>query len=106
MALDLHIISNNIAALSGGITILSAHVTGEGAGTSWLQLVIAGAAGTALSGTIANAGTVVSVAGVPQALTISTGFVDEGYWVAAKENNVGTTNAISIWSLAYVMGKG
>lgn len=115
---DVNVVSNNVGALSndfrpmfkvpvgfGGITFLSAHVTGEGAGTSWLQLVDLGTAGTAVGGTIANAGTVVSVAGIPQALTLVTAFVDEGHWVGARENNVGTTNAITIFSASYLMGK-
>lgn len=118
MSDEVMIVSNNVGALTndfrpmfkvpsfgGGITFLSAHVTGEGAGTSWLQLVDLGTSGTAVSGTIANAGTVVSVAGVPQALTLVTAFVDAGHWVGARENNVGATNAITIFSASYVMGK-
>jgi len=115
---DVHFISNNIGALSndfrpmfkipagyGGITFLSAHVTGEGAGTSWLQLVDLGTAGTAVSTILATAGTAVSVAGIPQELTISTAFVDAGHWIGLKEANVGTTNAITIVSASYLMGK-
>lgn len=115
---DVHVFSNNIGALSndfrpmfkvpasgGGITLLNVHITGEGAGTSWLKLVDLGTAGTSVSSVIANAGTVVSVAGIPQELTISTAFVEGGHWVGAQEANVGTTNAITIVSGAYVMGK-
>jgi hypothetical protein len=115
---DVHLISNNIGALSndfrpmfkipasgGGISFLSCHVTGEGAGTSWLQLVDLGTAGTSVSSILATSGTAVSVAGIPQELTISTAFVDAGHWVGLKEANIGTTNAITIVSASYVMGK-
>lgn len=115
---DVGFISNNVGALTndfrpmfkipagfGGITFLNVHVTGEGAGTSWLQLVDLGTSGTAVSTILATSGTAVSVAGIPQALTISTAFVDEGHWVGIKEANIGATNAITIVSAAYVMGK-
>jgi hypothetical protein len=116
---DVNIVSCNVGALTndfrpmfkipagyGGVTFLSSHFTGEGAGTSWLQLVDLGTAGTAVGGTIAQSGTAtVSVAGIPAALTLVTAFVDEGHWVGARENNVGATNAITIVSAAYVMGK-
>jgi hypothetical protein len=116
---DVNIVSNNVGALTndfrpmfkiptgyGGATFLNAHVTGEGSGTSYLQLVDLGTAGTAIGGTIAKSGTAtVSVAGIPAELTLVTAFVDEGHWVGARENNVGATNAITIFSCAYIMGK-
>lgn len=117
---DIHLVSNNIGALSndfrpmfkvptgyGGITVLSAHSIQEGAGTSWIQLVDLGTAGTAVSNIIKTSGTAVSVAGIPQEMTTDgTVFVEAGHWVGAKEGNVGASNAITIISLSYVMGKG
>lgn len=117
--MDVNIVSNNIGALTndfrpmfkvpttgGGITVLSAHSIQEGAGTSWLQLVDLGTAGTAVSNIIKTSGTAVSVAGIPQEMTTDgTVFVDAGHWVGAKEANIGATNAITIISLSYVMGK-
>ena len=117
--MNVNIVSNNIGALSndfrpmfkvptigGGITVLSAHSIQEGAGTSWLQLVDLGAAGTAVSNIIKTSGTAVSVAGIPAEMTTDgTVFVAAGSWVGAKEANIGTSNAITIISLAYVMGK-
>ena len=118
--MDVNIISNNIGALTndfrpmfkipadgGGVTFLSAHSIQEGAGTTSLHLVDLGTAGTAVAGTILSAGSLVSVAGVPAEMaTVGTVFVDAGHWVGAKEANVGATNAITIISASYVMGKG
>jgi len=117
---DVHIVSVNIAALNndyrpifevpdyaGGITIVGANIVQEGAATQSLYLIDAGAAGTAAGGTLVTWGSQVFAAGVPKAGTISTSdvFVDAGDWVAVKEANVGTTNAITIVSVAYVMGR-
>lgn len=94
-----------IPAGYGGVTFISANYTNPGVGTSWLTLADLGTAGTAVSKTIASGGTAVSAAGVPAALTISSAFVDEGHWIGVVENNIGTTNAISMIDVAYLTGK-
>jgi hypothetical protein len=121
--MDVHLVSNNVGAISndfrplvkipsegGGITILSANYVTETAGTSTVQLVNLGTAGTAVEagGTLfATAGTSIASAGIPISMTeVDTDFVDGGYWLGVKENAVGTTGAISIISFSYVMGKG
>lgn len=116
-------VSNNIGALSngfrpmfkvssgfGGITVLDAAYITETAGTSRLQIVDLGTAGTAVAagGTIfqATAGSSVAAAGVPNLLAVAdTAFIADGHWVGAKEANVGTTGAITIVTLNYVHGK-
>jgi hypothetical protein len=116
---DVNIVSCNVGALTndfrpmfkiptggGGVTFIDAASVQEGSGTTSLHLVDLGTAGTAIGGTILSAGSAVSVAGVPGAMgTEVTLFVSEGHWVGAKEANVGTTNAITIVSCSYVMGK-
>lgn len=120
---EVSIVSNNIGALTndfrpmfkvptgfGGITVLEAYYVTETAGTSRLQIVDLGTAGTAVasSGTIFDpaAGSSVATAGVPNTLAVAdTAFVAEGHWVGAKEANVGTTGAITIVTLSYKMGK-
>lgn len=114
--------SNNIGALTndfrpvfkipsgwGGITLVDANYVTETAGTSTVQIVDLGTAGTAVAaaGTIyATAGSAVAAAGVPVAMTEQdTAYIEEGHWVGVKENNVGTTGAISIISFAYLAGK-
>lgn len=123
MANEVSFVSNNIGALSndfrpmfkiptglGGITVLNAAYITETAGTSRVQIVDLGTAGTAVAtgGTIfqATAGSSVAAAGVPNDLAVAdTAYIAEGHWVGAKEANVGTTGAITIVTLAYVMGK-
>lgn len=120
---NVNIVSCNIGALTndfrplfkipagyGGITILGAQYTTETAGTSLVQIVDLGTAGTAVqaSGTIyaSTGGSSVAAAGVPNILTVAdTAFVGDGCWVGVKEGNVGTTGAISIISLSFLMGK-
>jgi hypothetical protein len=80
----------------------------ETAGTSSVSIVNAGTAGTAIEagGTIFAGGSAAATAGVPVNMTAGdTAFVDDGYWVAVKEANIGTTGAITIVSLSYIMGK-
>ena len=118
---DVHIVTCNIGALSndfrpifkvpsgwGGITILGASYVTETAGTSSVSIVNAGTAGTAIEagGTIFAGGSAAATAGVPVTMSAGdTAFVDDGYWVAVKEANIGTTGAITIVSLSYIMGK-
>lgn len=121
---DVHLVSNNIGALTndfrpickvpsegGGITVLNAAYVTETAGTSHVMLVDLGTAGSAVQagGTIfaATAGSSVAAAGVPNDLAVAdTAFIDGGHWVGVKEANVGATGAITIITFAYVMGKG
>lgn len=118
---DVNVVSINVGALSndyrpifkvpaegGGITVLEGHYLTETAGTSLVRLVDLGTGGTALAGTILYKGSAVYVAGVPQELVTAGAdgaFVDAGHWIGVEEGNVGTTGAISIVTLSYVMGK-
>lgn len=91
----------------GGIRVIGCNYTNPGAGTSWVQLVDLGTSGTAVSKIIATAGTTVSVAHVPQEVTVTeaNAFVDEGHWIGVKEANLGAMNAVSIVDVAYLPGK-
>jgi len=116
---EVHIVSSNIGALSnasraifkipaghGGITILEAKVVGAGAGTSWLTLDDLGTAGTSVSTRIGSGGTAVSVANVPQAITLGTTvFIDAGHYVGFTEMNIGACNTVTIVEVAYKWGK-
>jgi hypothetical protein len=117
---DVHIVSCNIGALTndfrplfkvpaagGGITILNANYVTETAGTSTVELVDLGTAGTSITGgTLFSGGSAVAVAGIPAALAVDdTDFLAGGNWLGVKEANIGTTGAISIISLAYIVGK-
>lgn len=120
---NINFASNNIGALTndfrpmfkiptgfGGITVLNAAYVTETAGTSRVQIVDLGTAGTAVAagGTIfqATAGSSIAAAGVPNDLAVAdTAYIAEGRWVGAKEANVGATGAITIVTLAYRMGK-
>jgi hypothetical protein len=119
---NVNIVSCNIGALSndfrpvfkipsgfGGVTVLNANYVTETAGTSTVSIVDLGTAGTAVAsgGTIfASAGSAVAAAGVPVGMTeADTAYIAEGHWVGVKEANVGTTGAITIVSLSYLMGK-
>ena len=117
---DVHIVTCNIGALTndfrplfkvpaagGGITILNANYVTETAGTSTVELVDLGTAGTSITGgTLFSGGSAVAVAGIPTVLTVDdTAFLAGGNWLGVKEANTGTTGAISIISLAYIVGK-
>ena len=119
---NLNFFSNNVGAISndfrpvfkipsgyGGLTLINANYVTETAGTSTVQVVDLGTAGTAVAagGTLfATAGSAVAAPGVPVAMTQQdTAFVDEGHWIGVKEANVGTTGAISIISFSYLNGK-
>src|SRR5574343_1260360 len=116
MANHVELISANVGALSnalrpifkiptgyGGIRVVGCNYPNPGTGTSWVQLVDLGTSGTAVSKIIATCGTAVSVAAVPQSLTVTAAnaFVDEGHWIGVKEANVGAMNAVSIIDVAY-----
>jgi len=120
MANHVQFVSVNVGALSnairpifkiptgyGGLRVVGCNYTNPGAGTSWVTLVDLGTAGTASSKVIASGGTAVSVASVPAAITVTAAnaFVDEGHWIGVVENNIGTTNAISIVDVAFLPGK-
>lgn len=116
---DIQIVSSNIGALSnapraifkvpaghGGITILEAKVIGAGAGTSWLTLEDLGTSGTTATTVLGTGGTAVSVANIPQAITLGTSvYVDAGHYVGFRENNVGACNTVTIVEVAYKWGK-
>lgn len=117
---DVNIVSCNIGALTndfrplfkvpsgfGGITVLGASYVTETAGTSTVELVDLGTAGTSIAGgTLFTGGSAVAVAGIPNAMTVDDGAtLSEGRWLGVKEANTGTTGAITIVTLSYVMGK-
>lgn len=115
---DVNIVATEIGALSnalrplfkvpsagGGITVLGVNYSQAGAGTTALNLVNLGSAGTAVAGTIATKGSAVYAANTPQSFTVSTPFVSAGEWVGVEELNVGAANAVSIISISYVTGK-
>ena len=118
---DVNIVSCNIGALTndfrplfkvpagfGGITVLGAAYITETAGTSTLQLVDLGTAGTSVAsgGTIFSGGSAVAVAGVPNAMTVDdTAYLGEGHWMGVQEANTGATGAITIVTLSYFTGK-
>lgn len=117
---NVHILSTNIGALSsatraifkvptgyGGITIKECKIIGAGAGTSWFTLCDLGTAGTAAGTVIGSGGTAVSVANVPQAVTLTDAnvYVAEGHYVGIVENGVGAANAVTIVDVAFAWGK-
>ncbi len=114
---NINMFSSNIGALNnakralvkvptglGGVTVLAGNAYMGAAGTVALNLVDLGTGGTAVSGTIATLGSVVYVADVPQAFTVSTAFVDEGHWIGVEETNVGTCNATTMVDIEYLTG--
>lgn len=97
-----------LATGGGGATVIGAAVVGPSAGTTvGGKLVTMSNIGTpAINGTIGTfAGTVVTAAGVPGALTITDGFVEAGEWIGFDQTS-GTVPAGTFISLSYVMGKG
>lgn len=96
-------------AEGGGITILSAEVCQGGSTNSSLILVTLDSTGTTVNGTItttAVGGTASPfAANTPKAWTITTPFVDAGYYVGLKEGNVAAANAACLVSIKYLMGK-
>ncbi len=117
MAREVHLNSANVGALSnakraickvpsglGGISIIGAEACLGGAGTSSVNLIDLGTTGTVSAGTICTLGSVVFVANVPQAMTLSTAFVDEGHYIGVEELNVGAMNVVSIISFSYQTG--
>lgn len=117
MSANLNIVSSNVGALSnakraifkvpsgwGGITVVSASTSQSAAGTASVNLIDLGTGGTVSAGTIATLGSSVYVANTPKAMTISTGFVDEGHYVGVEELNVGACATVTIVSLSYLTG--
>lgn len=91
----------------GGITVLSAALSGTAAGTVvGGKLVTLTNVGTpALNGTIGSfAGTCVTAEGVVFALTVTTPYVAAGYWIGFDETS-GTVPAGTFVTLAYTVGK-
>jgi len=91
----------------GGITVLESYLVAPGAGTAIGGLLVTCTdAGTpAVNGTIGSfAGTVTTAAGVPAALTISTAYVADDYWIGFDQTS-GTVPAGTFIVMSYVMGK-
>lgn len=120
--LDIHIATLSLGAYNGathlplaylpsnggGITVVSAHLVGPSAGTviGGLIVQLTDAGTPAIDGTVGSfAGTVVTAAGVPGALTVSSAYVAGGKWLGFDQTS-GTVPAGTFISLAYTMGKG
>jgi len=91
----------------GGITVLEAHLVGPDGGTAiGGQLVTLTDVGTpAVNGTIGSfAGTVATAAGVPSALTVSSAYVADDYWIGFDQTS-GTVPAGTFIVMSYVTGK-
>jgi hypothetical protein len=96
-----------VPTYGGGITVLSAHLSGTAAGTAiGAKLIVMTDVGTpALASTIgAFAGTCVTAAGVVFAMTIGTAYVGGAKWIGYDQTS-GTVPAGTFISLAYTMGK-
>ena len=121
---DVHVVTTNIGALSnatrplfkaptnaqggGCITVVAANVLQGGTASSNLRLIKLASSGTVVSGTLSSAsiGTVSAfAANVPQAFTISDGFVDAEEWVGIIEENTVACNVVTIVQVSYVMGR-
>lgn len=117
---DVHMLNLPLGAFSGATEIPLVQLPSGGGGATILSASLLGGAGTAIGGklvTMSNqgtpaingtigafAGTVVTAAGVPGALTISDGYVAEGEWIGYDQTS-GTVPAGSHIALSYVMGK-
>ena len=91
----------------GGITVLEAHLVGPSAGTAigGLLVTLTNVGTPALNGTIGSfAGTVFTAAGVPSALTVSSAYVADDYWIGYDQTS-GTVPAGTFIVMSYVMGK-
>ena len=102
-----HVPLAKLPANGGGITVLEAHLVGPAAGTviGGLLVTLTDAGTPAINGTIgAFAGTVVTAAGVPAALTVSTPYVGADYWIGFDQTS-GTVPAGTFISLSYITGK-
>ena len=98
------------AVNGGGITVLSAYITdptahAAGSAPLFRLLTYSGGGTPAVAGTIAAAGTL-TAAGTPEALTISTAFVDANEWVVCEVAGTAASSVSTntIVSLQYVMG--
>lgn len=98
-----------VPSTGGGISVLSAHMSGTAAGTiiGGMLVVMSDQGTPAAVGTIGSfAGTCVTAAGVVFALTVGTAYVGGtvGRWIGFDCTS-GTIPAGSFVSLAYTMGK-
>ena len=118
---DVHIVTLPIGSFIGATELPMIHVPAVGGGITVLSAYLLGAAGTiiggllvtmsnhattpALNGTIgAFAGTIITAAGTIFPLTITTPFVDSGYWIGFDTTS-GTVPAGSFICLSYLTGK-
>ena len=91
----------------GGITVLESYLVAPGAGTAigGLLVTLTDAGTPAVNGTIGSfAGTVDTAAGVPSALTVSSAYVADDYWIGYDQTS-GTVPAGTFIVMSYVMGK-
>lgn len=91
----------------GGITVLESYLVAPVGGTAiGGQLVTLTDVGTpAVNGTIGSfGGTVVTAAGVPSALTVSSAYVADDYWIGFDQTS-GTVPAGTFIVMSYVTGK-
>lgn len=88
----------------GGVRVLGAEACMGAAGTTSFNLIDLGTSGTVSSGTIATKGSAVYVANAPQAMTLSSAFVDEGHYIGVEELNVGAGDTVTIISFSFLPG--
>jgi len=90
----------------GGITVLESYLVAPGAGTvtGGLLVTLTDAGTPAVNGTIGSFGTVTTAAGVPSALTVSSAYVADDYWIGFDQTS-GTVPAGTFIVMSYVMGK-
>lgn len=91
----------------GGITVLESYLVAPGAGTAigGLLVTLTDVGTPAVNGTIGSfAGTVITAAGVPAALTVSSAYVADDYWIGFDQTS-GTVPAGTFIVMSYVTGK-
>ena len=89
----------------GGITVLEADLINSGTAVSSLLVTMTDAGTPAINGTVGSiSGTTTVSDTIPQAFTISDGYVAAGEWIGYDQTS-GTVPAGAFVSLAYVVGK-
>jgi hypothetical protein len=89
----------------GGITVLEADFINSGTAVAGLLVTMTDAGTPAISGTIGSfAGTITDSATIPEALTVTDGYVAAGEWIGFDQTS-GTIPAGAFITLSYIVGK-
>lgn len=90
----------------GDITVLSAEIVTDAAGTAGIYLVNAGTdGGLTTGGTIASPSGTAYAAGTPYSMTMaSSPVLSEGQYLGVQENNTGTAGTVTIVTITYLYG--